>query len=219
MSEGGSDRGTDRRPAAVFAPEVQDRERFRTADDPSVRAAAFRADLALGGRNLGSAGPLGTPLCLHGFLLHRCNAHHIGNHRRCARFLHTLSRKSAQARPYGTAELWVAPSLYKTRDRRLGIRPQGTEVFFREKDLRSAEGLFSGLDSSWTPVCTVEAGGFRDGHTSRQADDLVHHRARGDRRDRADACRALKKVAGTFPEKCQPPFCTIKTSRLASARE
>jgi hypothetical protein len=82
-----SDRWSDRCTPAVFAPEVQDRERFRAADDARIRAAALRTDLALGGRNLWSTAALGAPLCLNGVWLHRCTAHHIQNAMPCTSHL------------------------------------------------------------------------------------------------------------------------------------
>jgi hypothetical protein len=57
---------SDRRTPAVFTPEVQNRKRFRASDDPSVGAAALRANLALRCRNFRSTAALGAPLCLDG---------------------------------------------------------------------------------------------------------------------------------------------------------
>ena len=47
-----SDGRADRRAATILAAEIQDRERFGAADNPRVRAAAFRANLPLRSRHL-----------------------------------------------------------------------------------------------------------------------------------------------------------------------
>src|SRR5881398_483690 len=65
LSRRPSDGGSHRRAAAVLTSEVENRERLGSADDPGIRAAAFRADLALraGGLRDGTPG-LRTPFRL-----------------------------------------------------------------------------------------------------------------------------------------------------------
>ena len=69
-----SGRRTDGSPPAILAPEIQDRKRFGSADDPCVRAAALRTNLALGAWDFGDGAPaFRAPLGLrftHGGTLH-----------------------------------------------------------------------------------------------------------------------------------------------------
>lgn len=66
-----SDRGPDRRAAAILTAEIKDGKRLGSADDPGVRAAAFRADFALhAGRLRGGAPRLGSTLGRNCFWIH-----------------------------------------------------------------------------------------------------------------------------------------------------
>jgi hypothetical protein len=162
-----SDRGADRCPPAVFAPEVQNRKRFRTADDPSVGTAAFRTDLALGGRNFGSAALL-APLCLDGIWLHRCTAHHIESRCPCA--------------GHSAEFLRCAASASRTICRCLA----GTADIL--KTLSGARGIRSRV----CPLQKAALGGDY-GHNRRPAHDLVNCCAR---RDRGDCVVARKPLIG-----------------------
>lgn len=117
-----SDRGSDRRPPAVFAPEIQNRKGFRTAENPRVRAAALRTDLALRGRNLRSTAALWAPLCLNRTLLHNGNPHHIESRSRVVcHFAHVSPRipeLMMQPRPFrsgGWSRDTPAPEVKTTR--------------------------------------------------------------------------------------------------------
>jgi hypothetical protein len=163
-----SDRWSDRCTPAVFAPEVQDRERFRAADDARVRAAALRTDLALGGRNLWSTAALGAPLCLNGVWLHRCTAHHIQNAMPCTphlcRSLHGLPDPSA------TVALAARPLTRRTCTSR-------SRVLIA--DVRSA-------------ACKRLRSEERHAYSCRAAHDLVDCHGCRDRRDRIAARKSLK---------------------------